>query len=74
MTNGGYVTWPQLEDTLRDFAERLAALEAKDKAEETEKGARASRLWTIGLLVCSGVVFPILVTAVITYLHLRSYH
>lgn len=51
---------------------RLTELEhaGKDKAEH-ERGRR-DRAWLVALGLMTGVVFPLLVTALLTWLHLRS--
>lgn len=74
MTNGGYVTWPQMDEILRGLGERMARLEEKHAADAASSGARRNRAWGIGLLVISGLVLPLLTTAVITFLHLQSIH
>ena len=53
---------------------RLTELEhaGKDKAEHGRE--RRDRLWLLVLGVATGVVAPLVVTAVLTWLHLRSTH
>ena len=51
---------------------RLGELEhaGRDKAEH-DRGRR-DRLWLVALGLMTGVIFPLLVTAMIAWLHLRS--
>ena len=59
----------QVHETLEA---RITNLEDTAKAEESGKLSRKDRLWVIALAVTSGVVFPILVSAVYTLFHLRK--
>jgi hypothetical protein len=61
-----------IEQEFAGLEERVVQLE--DQRSESERVARGrrDRLWVITLTVISGVVFPIVVTSVIAFLHLRS--
>lgn len=72
VTNGGLVRWSEIDPLLRDLVERLARLESKHEADASGAEARSNRLWLIVLTVLSGVVAPLVVTAVIAWLHLRA--
>jgi hypothetical protein len=56
------------------FNDRLARLEEAHKLDEAGDRSRRDRIWVLSLTVISGMVFPILVTAVITFLHIKSSH
>jgi len=63
MSNGYYVQWGTWDAEHRALKERVTAIETAAKA-------RRDRAWLIGLAVASGIVFPILATALIAFLHL----
>ena len=56
------------------LAARITVLEQDAHHDQAAERTRRDRLWVLALTLVSGVVFPILVTAMITYLHLKSYH
>ena len=62
------------EQVHRSLTDRLKALEEAGTAEEAAGRGRRDRLWTLAIVLVSGVVFPLLVSALVTYLHLRSTH
>ena len=70
--NGGYVTWGRYDaehqavlGKITDLAARLDAIGASAKT-------RRERFWAVLLTVIAGLVCPVVVTSVITLLHLGS--
>lgn len=53
---------------------RIAALEHAGHEETEHERGRRDRAWVIGLAIVTGLVMPILTTAVVAFLHLRSVH
>lgn len=53
---------------------RITALELAAKDETAAERGRRDRAWVLGLALVSGLVLPLLTTAVIAFLHLRSTH
>lgn len=53
---------------------RLKVLEDAHEGEQESERSRRDRIWVLGLTLVSGVIFPVLVTAVIAFLHLKSPH
>ena len=62
------------EQVHSSLADRLVALEKAGKEEHESDTTRRDRIWLLVLTMFSGIVFPILVTAVITFLHLKASH
>lgn len=75
MTNGYYVPWGVWDAEHRALAARVAIVEhAAEEERQQQSGrdaVRSNRVWLIILTVLTGVVFPILVTSLIAFLHLR---
>ena len=72
VTNGGLVRWHEIDPMLRELGERVTRLESKHEADASGAEARSNRVWLIVITVLSGVVAPLVVTAMIAWLHLRS--
>lgn len=53
---------------------RLAELEHEDKDQAEHGRERRNRLWLLVLGLATGVVAPLVVTAVLAWLHLRASH
>lgn len=64
----GPVTWA----AVGSLAERVARLEEQHASESQRSQARSNRVWLIILAVLTGVVLPVIVTTVLTVLHLRG--
>ncbi|HYK70417.1 MAG TPA: hypothetical protein VEV45_20905 [Streptosporangiaceae bacterium] len=60
------------EQEHRSLEDRLDALEGASREHETSMRGRRDRAWVIVLAVTTGIVCPLIVTAVITLIHLRS--
>jgi len=60
------------ESEHRALADRIGALEHESEQRQEGQDVRRNRVWLIILAVMSGLVCPVVVTAVITWLHLRS--
>ena len=54
------------------LSNRITSLEDTMKNSGTERAARRNRAWVIILAVMTGIVFPLVLSTVITILHLRS--
>lgn len=67
MTNGYYVQWGVWDAEHRALKERVEAM-------ETAARGRRNRAWAVGLMVATALVCPLLVTALITFLHLSASH
>jgi hypothetical protein len=65
MSNGYYVQWGTWDAEHRALKERVQAIETATKS-------RRDRAWAIGLMVAGGIVAPILVTAILVFLHLSA--
>ena len=62
------------EQVHQTLTARITALEQEAHHDQAAEQSRRDRLWVLALTLISGVVFPILVTAVLTYLHLHAAH
>ena len=60
------------ESEHRALADRIAALEHESEQRQEGQDVRRNRAWLIVLAVMSGLVCPVVVTAVVTWLHLRA--
>jgi hypothetical protein len=60
------------EEEHASMAARISALEQAGKADAASERGRRDRVWVLGLAIISGLVLPLLTTAVIAFLHLRS--
>jgi hypothetical protein len=56
----------------RTLEDRITSLEQATRSDQASDSARRDRIWVLVITVVSGVVFPILVTALITFLHIKS--
>jgi len=64
----GPVTW----DAVGDLRERIARLEEHVSDIKASTGARRNRTWLIVMGVLTGLVCPVVVTSLITLLHLAN--
>ena len=73
MTNGFYVAWAVWDAEHRALTARVAGLEEETKKERWQQAnrdeLRKNRVWRAALAVMSGIACPILVTALIAWLH-----
>jgi hypothetical protein len=60
------------EQEHRAIEDRLAVLEQAGKSEQATESGRRDRLWLIVIGLMTGIVCPLIVTSVITWLHLKS--
>jgi hypothetical protein len=67
-TTNGPVTWR----AVGELTERVARLEEWRTAAVAGRAARGNRTWVIVMAVITGVVAPLILTSVLTWLHLRS--
>ena len=78
MTNGYYVAWGVWDAEHRALTSRVALLEegAARDAEHRGEGERdrRDRAWMAGLALATGIIFPVVVTSLVMFLHLRAYH
>jgi hypothetical protein len=78
VSNGYYVAWGVWDAEHRaltarvDLLEEAAARDAENRGEGERE--RRDRTWMAGLALATGIIFPIVVSSVIMYLHLRAYH
>lgn len=70
--NGGVVRWIDLEPQLLGIGERLARLESKHETDASSLQARRNRMWVVLLTLLTGLVCPVIVTALIAFLHLHT--
>jgi len=61
-----------IEEEFRALEERVDQLEHASKERQASQQGRRDRAWVIVLAVTTGIVCPLIVTAVITLIHLRS--
>lgn len=59
------VPWALWEEVRRELERRLDALEQAGRT-------RRDRLWALGLVVIAGMVLPLIVSSLITLIHLRA--
>jgi hypothetical protein len=76
VTNGGYVTWDRWDAEHEALSARVTALEhqleRKAATAEHEAEMRRTNEWVLIGAVLSGIVFPLLLTAVLTLVHLHG--
>jgi hypothetical protein len=53
---------------------RITALESAGKSEAGAEASRRERTWALVMIFIGSLVLPLLTTAVIAFLHLKSYH
>lgn len=63
-----------LEAQVAAIVDRISDLEAGRKEETASDEQRRNRAWMIGLAVLTGLICPLVVTTVITVLHLHAAH
>ena len=68
MTSNGPVTWR----AVGELSERLARVEEWRAAQTAGSTARGTRMWLLVMGLMTAVVFPLVTTALITWLHLRG--
>ena len=77
MTNGYYVAWGVWDAEHRALTARVDTIERHAEAAQAlavaSEQARKDREWKTTLALITGVVFPVLVTALLTWLHLRAH-
>jgi hypothetical protein len=56
------------------LAARISTLEQAGKAGEASEQGRRDRLWIIVIGMMTGIVCPLIVTTIITWLHLKTLH
>jgi hypothetical protein len=60
------------EQVHAQLAGRITALEQEAESRHEHEQGRRERTWVVALSVISGVVFPVVVTSVIAFLHLHG--
>ena len=65
----GPVTW----EAVGDLRERIARLEEHVAGFTAGQGARRNRTWLIVMGIMTGLVCPVIVTSIITLLHLANH-
>lgn len=68
MTTNGPVTW----HALGEISERLARVEEWRTAQSASHATHGTRVWLLVMGLMTAVVFPLVTTALITWLHLRG--
>jgi hypothetical protein len=78
MANGGRderpVTWGRFSATISAIEARIAVNEHALSALGQEGESRRNRAWVIVLAIMTGLICPVVVTAVVTWVHLKSGH
>lgn len=60
------------EQVHRTLEARITAIESRDRDHQAADRTRRDRLWLLVLGLTTGVVAPLLVTTLITFLHIRA--
>ena len=60
------------EQEHRAIIDRIAVLEQTGKADMASERSRRDRLWLIVIGMMTGIVCPLIVTSIITWLHLKA--
>ena len=60
------------EQVHRTLEARLTELESRDREHQAADRTRRDRLWLLVLGLITGVVAPLVVTTLITFLHIRA--
>ena len=62
------------EEEHRSIEDRLAVLERAGQNHVAAERGRRDRTWLIVIAILTGLVMPLIVTTVVTYLHLKALH